>query len=389
MTKILFVTPDFYPNSTGFANASVGLINSIRKYGQHEYEIHVFTNVLLFGEKEMEEINIYRVPIHHTNKLNRLFYEYKRYKLLKDIIVKNSIDVVFFETNTFPFIQNWVLNSFPERVFVRIHSTADTEVVVFGENKWYKPNISIHLIYSFMLKVRNIVSTSNYYLDFVKHHYLNDNVYTIWNNKTYGVLYNTVTINRPYSQSICENRFLTMGKMSENGLTQKGLLDLIRAVYYIKGNGNLPQDFELSIIGEGVKLPVIRSLINKLGMGEYINIIERASHDEVLDRISNAKAVVLLSRYEGQSMFITESIAMGKPIIISDNNGMQDVLKENINGFLVKTGDISDAANKIEMMMKLDNEQISRFGAESRKIFMDHFSDEKVFQQFDRLMKTR
>ncbi len=389
MTRILFITPDFYPNSTGFANASIGLINAIRKYGQNEYDIHVFTDVLLADAKEIEGITVYRVPQRQTNKLNRLYYEYKRYKLLRDIITQNSIDVVFFETNTFPFVQNWVLKSFHDKVFVRIHSTADTEVVVFGKQKWYNPAISNRMIYSFMQGVPNILSTSNYYLDFVKHYYLNDNVYKIWDDKSYGVLYNTVTVNAPCTQAVSSNKFLTMGKMSDNGLTQKGMIDLIRAVYYIKESNRLPSDFELTIIGEGVKLPVVRSFISKLGVDHCIRILERASHDEVLDMISKAKAIILLSRYEGQSMFITESIAMGKPIIISDHNGMQDVLRDNKNGFLVKTGDIIDAANKIEMMIHLDNEKLSSFGAQSRSIYSNNFSDEKVYLQFDRLMKTR
>lgn len=389
MTNILFVTPDFYPNSTGFANASIGLINAIRKYGEKEYDVHVFTDVLLAGSKEIEGITVYRVPQQQTNKFTRLFYERKRYRLLRSIILNHNIDVVFFETNTFPFVQNWILKSFPDKVFVRIHSTADTEVVVFAKQKWYSPKLSNRMIYSFMKGVRNIVSTSNYYLDFVKHHYLNDNVYTIWDNKSYGVLYNTVTISNPCTQVVSSNRFLTMGKMSDNGLTQKGMIDLIRSVYYIRESQRLPNDFELTIIGEGVKLPVVRSYISKLGMDQYIRIIERASHDEVLDKITNAKAIILLSRYEGQSMFITESIAMGKPIIISDKNGMQDVLRENKNGFLVKTGDVIDAANKIEMMMQLDNETLLSFGSQSRSIYMNNFSDEKVYLQFDRLMKTR
>lgn len=30
MTKVLFITPDFYPNSTDFANASINLIEAIK-----------------------------------------------------------------------------------------------------------------------------------------------------------------------------------------------------------------------------------------------------------------------------------------------------------------------------------------------------------------------
>ena len=389
MTKVIFIVPDFFFFITGFANASINLINAIKKYGHEEYDIHVFTDVSLGDTKEIEGVSVYRVPIPQTNKLNRLFVEHKRYRTLRDIINNNAIDIVFFETNTFPFIQNWIVRDFSDKVYVRIHSTADTEVVVYSKFKWYNPKISIRKIFAFMRDVPNIVSTSTFYLDFVKHNYLNDNVYTIWNNKTYGLLYNTVRIDNPCKEPISSNRFLTMGKMSDNGLTQKGMLDLIRAVYCIKTNGRLPDDFELTIIGEGVQLPVVRGFISKLGLDDNISILERVSHDDVLTRIASSKAIILLSRYEGQSMFITESIAMGKPIIISDSNGMQDVIVNNLNGFLVKTGDIIDASIKIEKMMKLDDETLTSFGKESRNIYLNKYSEEKVYQQFDNIIKTR
>jgi glycosyltransferase involved in cell wall biosynthesis len=387
MTNVLFVTPDFYPKSTGFANASLNLIEAIKKNGKTEYNIHVFTHIPLGNSSEIDGIKVFRVPRHKTNKLNRLYYDYKRYRLMRDIVINNSIDVIFFETNTFPFVQNWILKDFPNKVFVRIHSTADTEVVVYGANKWYQLKKS--KIYSFMNRVPYIISTSNYYLDFIRHNYLNDNVYKVWDNKSYGLLYNTVNVGNSCDKPVMANKFLSMGKMSDNGLTQKGLLDLIRAVYYIKKKNTLPDDFELTIIGNGTQLPTVRAFINKLDLNNYIRIIEQASHEEVLEKIADTKGIILLSRYEGQSMFITESIAMGKPIIISDKNGMQDVLAENKNGYLVKTGDVVEAAEKIEMMINLDKETLDSFGKMSREIYLDKFSDEKVYRQFDNIMKTR
>ena len=42
--KILFVTPDFYPNSTGFANAALNLINAIKIHSSSTNELYVFTD---------------------------------------------------------------------------------------------------------------------------------------------------------------------------------------------------------------------------------------------------------------------------------------------------------------------------------------------------------
>lgn len=144
--------------------------------------------------------------------------------------------MIFFETNTFPFFQNWIVKEFKDKVFVRIHSTADTEVPVYNERKWYKPNMIISKYFSFVQEVPNILSTSNYYLDFIKREYLKGNPYKIWNGKTYGLLFNTAGIEK-------SNTFMTMGKLSENGFTQKGISDLLRSRYYLNVQDKLPSDF--------------------------------------------------------------------------------------------------------------------------------------------------
>jgi len=390
MTKILFVVPDFYPNSTGFSNASQGLCKAIAENGKDNYELYVYTTTLLGNNEEFPYVKrVFRVQYKKNSLENRFTVSYfakKRYKVLKEIIESNDIDVIFFETTTFPFLQNYTVQDYGSKVFVRIHSTADTEVPVYDEGMF---KLSRELVFDFMEKVPNIVSTSNYYLDFVKHNFLKDNVYKIWNNKTYGLLYNTVNIEQTESHPVIVNKFLTMGKMSENGLTQKGMLDLIRAVYYLKLENTLPEDFELTIIGTGTQYPTVKKFVEKLGLIDRIVLLERASHDEVLEKIRDSKSIVLLSRYEGQSMFITETIAMGKPIIISDKNGMQDMLSDGENGFSVRTGDVIDAASKLKRMMSLDEATLERFGNKSSEIYNQSFTGEKVYQQFDNLIKMK
>lgn len=389
--KILFVVPDFYPNSTGFSNATQSLIRAIKKYGSDNYELFVYTNIVLNGN-EYTEAHVFRICYKKNVLENRFTYRLfakKRYLDFKKIVDDNLIDIIFFETNTFPYMQNWALKDFGERVFVRIHSTADTEVPVFDFLTSAFANKNRRLVFDFMKNVNNIVSTSTYYINFVKKYFLEDNVYLIWNNKSYGILYNTVSIENKKSKCVTNNTFLTMGKMSSNGLTQKGMLDLINAIYILKVRKMLSSDFSLIIIGDGVYLSIVEKHIRKLGLDSYITIVRKATHDEVFDFMDKAKSVILLSRYEGQSMFITESIAKGKPIIVSDNNGMQDMIQDNFNGFIVKTGDIEDAATKIKMMMDLEPEKLEKFAINSRNIFDLNFSEKRIYEQFDRIMKLK
>lgn len=385
--NVLFITPDFYPSSTGFANATINLIEAILKYSNGKYKVFAFTEQVLGDNKEYEGIEVYRyLNTGCTNKFARLQYERKRYNDIKKYIQDKKIDIIFFETNTFPFLQNWILNDFKDKVYVRIHSTADTEVPIYGEHPTVGSKISFKLMKKFMQKVDNILATSEFYLDFIKREYLDSNVYTIWDNKNYGILYNTSVEGMKKAPHQMKNHFMTMGKMSSNGITQKGITDLIKGVYYLKINNELPSDFKLTIVGEGEKFDYIKSLIDQYYISGYIVLIPRATHEEVLDMISKTKAIVLLSRYEGQSMFITESLSAGKPLLLSDNNGMQDMIIDGVNGFVTRTGDPIGAAQNIKKICDMEEIDIIRMGRESRSIYENKFSPEEVYKQFNYLI---
>lgn len=388
MKNILFIVPDFYPNSTGFANAAFNLTQAITKYGKDKYNVGVFCSVQLGNNKEVNGIEVVRyINTLPDNRITHGLVERKKYNALKNFIARFKPDVLFFETNTFPFLESWIVRDYQDKVFVRIHSTADTEVPIFGEHKSLLDKIEFNKIKDFMVKAPNIISTSNYYIEFIKKYYLEGNVYSIWNNKSYNVLYNTSGDMDTSIQVQNQNIFMTMGKMSDNGVTQKGITDLLKAVYSLKRANRIPEDFKLIIVGTGTKVESIKKMINNLGLIQHINLIERASHDEVFELIRNSKAIILLSRYEGQSMFITESISLGKPLILSDNNGMQDMLMPNVNGFKVKTGDLEMAASAITSMIDLSVDDLRSFSQASLDLYLSKFSSEAVYNQFDQIME--
>lgn len=388
MKRVLFVVPDFYPNSTGFANATKNMVDSIIKHGSSQYEVFVYTNVPLDTNAEIEGVTVLRDTTKYAweNRFTTYFCDKIRYSKIKSLVYNNTIDFVFFETNTFPNIELWALRDFKEKVVVRIHSTADTEVPVFAIPRSFIGKWRRHRVYKFMQKVPIITSTSSFYLDFVRHFFMKDNVYTKWDGKTYGLLFNTAGINCEVSGVVANNRFLTMGKMSSNGLTQKGLLDLIRAVYILKKKNVLPEDFNLTIIGDGIKYPIVSNQINELKLERQITLVKQASHEEVFEYMKGVRAIILLSRYEGQSMFITESIALGKPLILSDNNGMQDMIQDGQNGYVVKTGDYYDAAEKINKMLHLTKSELALMSEKSLSIYKENYSGEAVFHQLDEIL---
>ena len=85
-------------------------------------------------------------------------------------------------------------------------------------------------------------------------------------------------------------------------------------------------------------------------------------------------------------MFITESISLGKPLLLSDNNGMQDMIEDGINGYVTKTGNPIDAAEKIKKFIELGEKELITMGEASQKIYENHFSPREIYKQFDYLL---
>lgn len=86
-------------------------------------------------------------------------------------------------------------------------------------------------------------------------------------------------------------------------------------------------------------------------------------------------------------MFITESIALGKPLILSDNNGMQDMLLDGVNGLSVKTGDYYDAADKMLKMLSFNDIELEEMCKSSSELYRRKYSGKAVYQQFEDLLR--
>lgn len=391
MNKILFIVPDFYPNTTGFANAAVGLINSIKKYGREKYDIHVLTEVeLKEGQPEIEGISVFRYKrSSFDNRFTHYFVEKSKFKYASKIIDRNNYDMIFFETNTFPIFENLIIKKYKSKVCVRIHSTADTEVAVFGLNANLFQKRMRKKMYAFMDKVNGVVSTSNYYLDFIKRYYYQNDVYKIWNGRHYGLIFNTCGDGCESRRLVSDNVFLTMGKLSNNGFIQKGFMDLLNSLEFLNTKGHLPRNFKLVMIGDGEKYRFVETYLSTLTIRDSVVLVKQATHAEVFEYINKSKAIILLSRYEGQSMFITETISMGKPIIVTNDNGMSNMILDGENGFTVKTGDVISISEAIYKMILANNETIDEMGNRSKKLYEASFSEKAVFEQFDFYFKTR
>jgi len=167
---------------------------------------------------------------------------------------------------------------------------------------------------------------------------------------------------------------------------RKGLDILIQAFSKIEEKRS---DVALVVCGNGEFLPYCEQLGKKLG-ARNIFFLGGVSEGEVASVYEAADVFVLPScirsgqgiEVEGWGLVINEAMSMGKPIITTDAVGAaKDLVKENINGYIVKNGDANELCRALDKI--LGNERLRNImGKNSRKIFEDFNDFDKMFEGF-------
>ncbi len=97
--------------------------------------------------------------------------------------------------------------------------------------------------------------------------------------------------------------------------------------------------FHYTIVAGGKKEELIYQ-INQLGLNDNVILIDNLPHDEVLQKYKDADIFLLPSFEEGVANVVLESMALGTFVISTNCGGMEEVITDGVNGFIVPLRDI-------------------------------------------------
>ena len=134
--------------------------------------------------------------------------------------------------------------------------------------------------------------------------------------------------------------FLYFGRLSR----ENGILTLIQAYEYAKVNR------PLYIVGTGPMKEQIEQFIIKKKLQGQVKLLGFKTGQELKNIISNARCICLPSEwYENGPYSIMEAQAVGKPVIVSDNGGLPELVEDGVNGYIVKAQNAQELAEKLLM----------------------------------------
>jgi len=133
----------------------------------------------------------------------------------------------------------------------------------------------------------------------------------------------------------------------------------------------------IEFLGSGPTLDLVRHKVSQQGLWKHCAFRGTVSHEEVLRRMSCAKLTVVPSRAEAFGLVNIESMSMGTPVIASRVDGIQEIVRDGIDGYLVPPDDPAALAEKLVAL--LQNPTLRQeMGQSARSRFTTVYEQSKV-----------
>lgn len=190
------------------------------------------------------------------------------------------------------------------------------------------------------------------------------------------VLRNVLDLNA-YQRTFEKKKYiLYMGRLSE----EKGILTLLNAVQLLARQGKL-DDFHCIIAGHGPQERELHAYVKNNDLNKYVHFVGFCSKEtqQWSDLQKYASIMVLPSIwYDNSPIAISEAMAFGTPVIVSDRGGTKELIKEGKSGLLFQAGNIADLADKIEVLLS-DESLSSQMRRHARERVTELNNEEKYY----------
>jgi glycosyltransferase involved in cell wall biosynthesis len=135
------------------------------------------------------------------------------------------------------------------------------------------------------------------------------------------------------------------------------------------------------LIGDGRERAAIEAKIKRLKLGEHVSITGLVS--DVRLALAACDVLVFASHSETFSIAALESMAMGKPVVMTDVGGASEQVVPGENGFLFQLGDVFALAGHIAQLA--DRPRRQQMGRRARSTVAEKFSLGVMVGAYERL----
>lgn len=175
------------------------------------------------------------------------------------------------------------------------------------------------------------------------------------------VVYNGVDTAKfyPSSEKTKEKYILSVGNL----IALKGHDDTIKAFSKLVNSGIT--DIRLKIAGRGPLETELKELAEKLGISKYVDFLGYVPYERIAELMRNAILFCLPSWYEALGCVYLEAMASGIPAIGCYGNGIDEIITDGVDGFLVEEKNEQQLFEKLGNFFRVNS--CSNMGDKARK----------------------
>jgi glycosyltransferase involved in cell wall biosynthesis len=163
---------------------------------------------------------------------------------------------------------------------------------------------------------------------------------------------------------------------------EKGFLDLLRALPRVRERyREVRAIFAGEWFSKSDKETATR-LIENLSLEGVVEFVGRVGPERRTKLLEDAKIFVFPTayRYEGHPYVILEAMAAGLPIVSTDVACIPETIRDGVEGFLIKPGDIEALAERVGRLLA-DRTLRERMGQAGRQRFLQEFTYDRFAER--------
>ncbi len=174
------------------------------------------------------------------------------------------------------------------------------------------------------------------------------------------------------------NKIISVGRLTHQK-NFEGLIDIASQLSQINTS------FSWDIYGSGEDEEMLSKKIKDKKLENKVFL--KGQSNNLYNLYNNYSLMVMTSRYEGFPMSLIEGMACKLPLISFDiQTGPNEIIRNDINGYLIKPFENLKMANKINSLL-LDSEKSSLFSS-NNKLFLSEYKLEFIISQWESIFKN-
>jgi len=167
---------------------------------------------------------------------------------------------------------------------------------------------------------------------------------------------------------------MTLGTLNK----EKGHYLAIEALSKIRRRN---KNIKLMIVGIGEDKNNLENKIRELGLKHDVVFTGFVENEQTVMYYNCADIFLLPTlRIEGLPFVLLEAMSCGKPVIASRTGGNTSVIKDGVNGLLIKPGSVEDLIAKIQMITNNKN-LAERLSLTARNTILDQFTIDQMINK--------